>query len=162
MAQSKLDKYVSTIDYSKRRLGLTAAVGALAGISAWLLSLFLQWVLIEPVFCRSADSFGTCANGGTISIVIALVIVNILGLFALIRLGVYRPLLVVIATLLALTGTHSWLGGLSWYEASLWYGLLFGLSYSLFAWIARLKSFATVLVVLFILIISLRIFMTQL
>ena len=162
MAVLNLDRYISTIDYSKQRLGLTTVVGLAVGAGTWLLSLLLQSVFVEPVFCRSADSFGACANGGTISIVIALAVMNILGLFALIRLGIYRPLLIVIVSLLTLAGIHSWLGGFSWYEASLWYALLFGLTYTLYAWIARLNSFLLALIVMVVLLSTLRVFMTQL
>lgn len=161
MATLNLDKYISVVEYSKRRLGLTTAVGVLVGVLTWLLSLFVQWAFVEPVFCRSVDSFNACANGGTISIVIALAIVNSLGLFALIRLGVFRPLLVVIAALVTLAGTNSWLGSLSWYEASLWYGLLFGITYALYAWVARIKTFWAALALMAIILFGLRLFMAR-
>ena len=162
MAALHLDRFIKTTDFPGRRVWLTAATGALVGILSWLFSLFLQWVFIEPVFCQSTDSFSTCANGGTISIVLALAVVSSLGLLSLIRLAVYRPLLIVLASLVTLAGVNGWLGSLSWYEASAWYGLLFAITYVLYAWIARLVSFPVALITMLVIITASRLFIAQL
>lgn len=156
------NKYTATTGFSRTRFGLVVVIGLLVGVLTWLVSLLLRWAFVEPVFCRSADSFNACANGGTIAIVVALILVNFLGLFALIRLGVYRPLLVVLAAVVTLWGVHSWLGGLSWYEASLWYGLVFAVSYILYAWLARLVSFGIAAGLTLLAVIMFRFFMTHL
>jgi hypothetical protein len=158
MATAKKKNFLSTIDYSKQHVALTAAAGALVGSLTWVLSLFLQRALIEPVFCRSADAFTACANGGTTSIVLSLIAMNIIGLVILNRLGIYRPLLVILAALATLAGVNGWLGGLSWYEASLWYGLVFAAAYALYTWIARLTSFTSALIAMMVVIIIFRVF----
>lgn len=157
-----ITRIFSTIDLSKKTLLSVGLVGLGVGILTWLVSLLLQVAIIEPVFCRSADSFQACANGGTVSIVLATIIANILGLIALVRLGVYRPLLVVLAAIVTLFGIHSWAGSMSWYEATAWYALVYAVAYVLYAWIARLVSFAATLVILVLVVVIFRVFLAQL
>lgn len=162
MATNKTSRFLSTIELSWKTLLGIASVGAGVGLLTWLVNLLFQSVLIEPVFCRSADSFQACANGGTISIVIATILTNILGLIALVRLRVYRPLLVVIASIVTLFGVHVWTGAMSWYEATAWYALIYAISYALYAWLARTLSFAITLIALVIVIVLFRVFLAQL
>lgn len=157
-----VSRFFSTVDLSWRNLISIALVGAGVGVLTWLVSLLLQTLLIEPVFCQSADSFNACANGGTISIVISTIVANILGLIALVRLGVYRPLLVVLAAIITLFGIHSLVGSMSWYEATAWYATVYAVSYALYAWVARMVSFAVTLAIMFLLVIVLRVFLAQL
>ncbi len=133
-----------------------AITGLFVGIVGWLVSMAIQAWIIEPIFCRSAQTFNVCSNGGTIAWTVALIIVSIVGLLSLVRTGVFRPLLVVLATLIALWGVSAWLGPLTWWQALLWHGVLFALAYSLFAWVARIQSFLLSLVVTIVLIIIAR------
>lgn len=162
MKKTDLSKYTSTVEMTNKKLGLTIAIGFVVGVVTWLLTLLLQSYVVEPIFCRSADSFGACANGGTIAIVIALILTHTAGLFGLVRFGVFRPLLIVLAALITLIGVQSWLGSLAWYEAAAWLGLLTALAYALYAWIARMASFVVSLVVMIVVIVALRIAMAQL
>lgn len=141
----------------ERRSVVGAAVtGLIVGVVGWLVSLAIQAWIIEPIFCRSAQTFNVCSNGGTIAWTVALIIVSIVGLLSLVRTGVFRPLLVVLATLIALWGVSAWLGPLPWWQALLWHGVLFALAYSLFAWVARIQSFLLSLIVTIVLIIIVR------
>lgn len=133
-----------------------AITGLFVGIAGWLASMAIQAWIIEPIFCRSAQTFNVCSNGGTIAWTVALIIVSIVGLLSLVRTGVFRPLLVVLATLIALWGVSVWLGPLPWWQAALWHGILFALAYSLFAWVARIQSFLLSLIVTLVLIIIAR------
>lgn len=130
--------------------------GFMVGLIGWLVSMGLQMWIIEPIFCRSAQSFGVCSNGGTIAWGVAMVIVSIIGLFGLVRGGVFRPLLVVLAALIALWGANSWLGAFEWWQSALWQGGLFAVAYGLFAWVARLMSFILALILTIVLIIGAR------
>lgn len=116
-------------------------IGVATGVLGWLVYMAISQFFIEPVFCRSAETFTVCKNGGTIAWVSAHIIVLAAATAALARLGVYRPLLIVLGVLVALWGAHSWLGGLEWYAALLWQGLLFGIAVALFGWIARIPNF---------------------
>ncbi len=133
-----------------------ALTGLFVGIVGWLVSMAIQAWIIEPIFCRSAQTFNVCSNGGTIGWTVALIIVSIIGLLSLVRTGVFRPLLVVLATLIALWGVSAWLGPLPWWQALLWHGALFALAYSLFAWVARFQSFLLSLIITIVLIIIAR------
>lgn len=133
-----------------------AVTGLAVGLVGWLVNMAIQAWIIEPIFCRSTQSFDVCANGGTISWAVALIIASIVGLLSLVRTGVFRPLLVVLATLIALWGVSAWLGPLPWWQALLWHGVLFAIAYSLFAWVARIQSFLFSLIVTIVLIIITR------
>jgi len=142
---------------SERRSVLTTVLTGLAvGVVGWLLSLGLQRFFIEPVFCRNPDAFSTCAQGGTVAWVVAVVIISALGLIALVRTGVFRPLLVVLAAIAALWGASAWLGPLAWWQALIWHGVLFALAYALFGWIARTQKFPIAFVATIVIIIALR------
>lgn len=139
-----------------RSLVGVAVTGLAVGLIGWLVNMAIQSWIIEPIFCRSTQTFDVCSNGGTISWAIAMIIVSIIGLLSLVRSGVFRPLLVVLAVLIALWGASAWLGPLSWWEAMIWQGVIFAFAYSLFAWVARLQSFLLSLIVTIVLVILTR------
>lgn len=154
MAQVNTSPFYITQD---RRSAIgAAATGLFVGIVGWLVSMAIQAWIIEPIFCRSAQTFNVCSNGGTIGWTIALIVVSIVGLLSLVRTGVFRPLLVVLAALIALWGVSAWLGPLPWWQSLLWHGVLFALAYSLFAWVARMQSFLLSLIITIIFIIAAR------
>ena len=126
---------------SRQSLIGATLVGAIVGLSGWLLTLAIQYWLIEAVFCRSADTFSVCANGGNIAWVTAHLVVVIASVVALVRVNVYRPLMVVIASLLALWGLGAWLAPMAWYFFLGWEVVLFALAYTLFTWLASLERF---------------------
>jgi hypothetical protein len=131
-------------------------IGAVAGASGWLLYLGVSQFFIEPVFCRNAETFSVCNNGGTIAWITAHVIVMAATVAVLARMAVYRPLLVVLGVLLSLWGAHAWLGGLEWYFGVLWQALLFGLAVALFGWVARTANFVVAVIVSVVLIVLAR------
>ena len=134
----------------------TVLTGLVVGLVGWLLSLAIQTWIIDPVFCRSPQTFAVCANGGTIGWVIAMILVSIASLLSLVRNGVFRPLLVVLASLIALWGASAWLGPLPWWQGMLWHGVLFALAYALFAWVARLSNFLIAVIITIVLIVAAR------
>jgi hypothetical protein len=144
------------IGSDRRSLVATILTGFVVGVGGWLLDLAIQRFFVVPVFCNDANSFSVCANGGTIAWVIAIVIVSVIGLFSLVRINVFRPLLVVLAAVAALWGVFGWLGPLAWWQATLWQGVLFALAYILFTWIARTERFPVAFIVTVLVIILLR------
>jgi len=130
--------------------------GLVAGIVGWLLQLSLKTWVIAKLFCDSPDTFAVCSNGGTIAWVVAMVIVGIASLLVLVRSGVFRPLLVILASLIALWGANLWLGPLEWWQAMLWHGGLFALAFGLFAWIARINKFLLALIVTIVIVVLAR------
>lgn len=155
-------KFLPEDDVPLSHIGAIAIVGALVGIATWLLSLLLQTAVIEPLFCRSADQFAICGSGGTIAFSIAAVIAHIAGLFALVRIGTYRPLLVVLATIVTLWGIQLWLGSLQWFEATLFYGFVVAVCYALYAWLSRVVSFGVTVAIILVVIVLTRLFLNVL
>ena len=75
---------------------------------------------------------------------------------SLVRIRVYRPLLVVLAVVLALWGIQSIVVVLPWYLALVGMVAVGALSYSLFAWIARLRSFVLAAIVTVVIAVLVR------
>lgn len=116
-------------------------VGAGVGLLGYLLTLAIKFLFIENVFCRSADTQSICADGWNISWIAAHILVGLGSIFALVRAGVFRPLLVVIAAFVALWGVGAWIVPLAWPLALFWEVVLFGVAYALFAWLASITRF---------------------
>lgn len=134
----------------------SAIVGLVAGALTWGLSLVLQRYFVEPVFCHSVDSFGVCANGGTIGFNIALLIVAVAAVVALVRVEGYRPLLVAIAAIATLWSANTWLGVHTWWEATLWMSLLSMIAYLVYSWIARITIFPVSVLLMAIVVVAAR------
>lgn len=149
-------EFVDSDTSNRRVLTRVAATGAGVGLAGWLLSLAVSNFFIVPVFCRSADSFGICAQGGDYAWTISFIVVSIVAVFALVRLNVYRPLLVVLAAFVALIGIAPWLAPLAWYWAALWNVALFGLAYAVFAWLATMENFLNSLIATIVVVILAR------
>ncbi len=139
-----------------RQLVMPLVIGVVVGAGGWLLNMLLQNFLIEPIFCKSADSFTVCANGGTVAWGMAFVIAGIISVLVLARNTIYRPLLVVIMAFAALWGIGAWLAPMSWWMALLWSGVLFGLAYALFAWVASITRFWVALLISILLVVVSR------
>ena len=134
----------------------STVVGAVAGALTWGLSLLVQKYFLEPVFCRSSDSFMACANGGSISFNLSLIIVSIAAVAALVRVGGYRPLLVAIAAVATLWSANEWLGAFVWWEAVLWLTVLSAAAYLVYSWVARVTSFPASVVIMVMAVVAAR------
>ena len=132
-------------------------IGFVVGMLGWLLYLGIAQFIIEQIFCRNADSFGVCRNGGTVAWAAAQVVVMIAALAALARLAVYRPLFIILGVFIALWSAHAWLGVLPWWGAMLWHGALFALAFAVFGWLARIQSFIVALIIGLVVIVLSRV-----
>lgn len=131
-------------------------VGVVTGALGWLLYMAISKYFIVPVFCRSADAFAICNNGGTIAWIAAHLIVAVGAVAVLARMGVYRPLLVAIAVIASLWSAHAWLGVMPWWMGMVWQAGLFGLAFALFGWLARATNLIFVVVLTVILVVLSR------
>ena len=134
----------------------TGIIGAIVGALTWGVNLLVQRFFIEPVFCRSADNFSVCANGGSLAFNIALVLLAVAAVAALVKIGGYRPLLVAIAVVISFWSANSWLGVQTWWEATLWLSLLMAVAYIGFSWVARIASFPISVAAMVIVVILAR------
>lgn len=131
-------------------------LGAVVGALVMGGSILLEQYFVEPVFCRSADSFALCADGGNLAYNVATVLVGIVGAVGLVKMSVYRPLLVVIAAAAVMWSANAWLGVLPWYETLAWLAGLYGVVYALFAWVLRITNFVLAFALMIILIVAAR------
>jgi hypothetical protein len=126
-------------------------VGALYYGAMYLLNLYV----FGNVLCR-AQASADCAQAPTYSMIVASVLSALVGIGLLVRLRIYRPLLVVGASLISLWGIGTTLLSLHFLAAFVIAAVLFGLAYAVFTWFIRIRSFILALVTVVVLIVILR------
>jgi hypothetical protein len=141
------------IDMRPDVLVRVALLGLGLGAVTWVVSFLMSKFATGPMFCPGG---GTCEAGDAIAGNVTLVLASVVGMLVLVRQGVYRPMLIVIAAALTLWNIGGWLSGIVWYEAIGWSALIYMVTYVAYAWLVRLKNFVIVLVVLAALIIFVR------
>lgn len=130
-------------------------LGAVVGLVAWGLSIVLDTYVLSAILCKGNTTL-TCAGAAQYAETAATIIGAGVGLFFLVKLQVFRPLLVVLAATISLWGIVSLAGLLPWYGIGLSAVVLYAFAYGAFAWVARLRSFWLVLVLLVALIAGVR------
>lgn len=133
-----------------------AIIGFATGVVGWLLYMAIATYFVEPVFCRSPETYAVCKYGGTIAWTSSHIIVMAAAVAIMAKMAVYRPLLVVLAAFIGLWASHAWLGGLDWYIALAWSGALFALAFAAFGWIARSASFLVAAILSVIIVVIAR------
>jgi hypothetical protein len=131
------------------------ALGAVIGLLVWGLTLVIDRYILTAVLCQGNQVLD-CANTSLYAESVATIVGAIIGLFFLVRLQVFRPLLVVLATVVSLWGIIGLAGLLPWYGIGLSAIILYAFAYGLFAWVARIRSFVLVLVLLVVLVMAVR------
>lgn len=130
----------SLIELRPQTVLQAALLGAGLGVVSWLLTMLIRQVIFVPLFCGDpSNSMCVGSTGG--AGVITLIAVSIAGLLGLVRLGVYRPLLVALAAAVTLWDMAIWLGKLYWFEALAWSIVLYALSYVVYTWLVRPRNF---------------------
>lgn len=127
-------------------VGLFVAI--LYGVLAYIISKYV----VDPLTCGGGQA-SSCAQSGSISTNIALVLAAIGGLALAIRLELSRPLFVVLFATALLWGFGDITAGLVWLEVFGWALLLFTAVYVLSAWMTRhhnLTALTVVAVVIFV------------
>lgn len=134
-------------------------LGLAVGLLVPLLSFLLERFFIEPVFCRSADSFGVCATGGLTAYYIATALVSVLAIVLLANWQVFRPLLIVVGVAASLWGLKKYSGDVasaSGLEFYLFSAVIFALAYLLFYWVMRIRTFVISVILAVGLVIAIR------
>lgn len=154
MDQSDLsEKTPSFIELSPQSLLQVALLGAGLGVLYWLLTLLVRQIVFVPLFC--GDPTNTMCVGATGSAgVVALILASVVGLLGLVRLAIYRPLLIALAAAVSLWGLSGWTANMFWLEAMASSVVLFALCYAIFTWLVRPRSFvlAGILVVVMVIL----------
>jgi hypothetical protein len=148
------DTPATLVAMTNRQLLQILLVGALTGIVAWGLTyIFNQYVYIT-LLCHGTATH--CSMSTQYAAVSANILAIGAGLFGLVRLQVFRPLLIVLASTLMFWGLVNILTSLPWYDALLASAGLYALAYALFAWIDRIRAFVLALVIMAIVVVGVR------
>lgn len=134
-----------------------AVVGLAVGVITWVAATLLERFVFSAVMCRD-DAATNCANAESYALIVAMILGGVSALIALVQARIYRPLLVVIAVTAALWAFAGALdlGDIAWYLSLPITAVLFALSYALFAWVARLRSFVLSVVLSIVLVVAIR------
>lgn len=140
---------------SARHVWQTALIGMAVGLLVWGIAWLFDTYLYTIVLCRG-DLAGRCASAPEYAEATAGIIAAAAGLFAMARLQIFRPLPVAIGALISLWGLSALTAPLPWIAAALSTIILYGLSYALFSWAVRIRSFLFAMVVLIVLVVLVR------
>jgi hypothetical protein len=153
------EKPAPLIEMSGQRLVQVIGVGAAVGLAAWGLAYVLENYVLQALMCHGSVTI-RCVAEPQYADAMASILAAGIGLFGLVRLQVFRPLLTVLATTLSLWGL------LEAARVSFPYGVgvasifLYALSYGLFAWIARIRLFWLTVILTLSLLIIVRLILT--
>jgi len=137
--------------------GRTIVLGAVVGLTYWLLTTLIGQYIIEPITCRQVTNAAACTNATALSGNIAAVLVAVLAIVGMVRLNIARPIIVAVASAALLWDLGAWTVGLFWLEAIAWSVLLYALVFALFGWITRYATLITSLVISLLFVIIIRI-----
>ena len=129
--------------------------GALVGVAVAIVYLLLNKFVFTAVLCRP-QSTGDCTQAPNYAAISAFVLSVLGGVIVLAQARVYRPLLVVLAALISLWGIQDHAVDAMWYWVILAAAVMFGLSYGLYAWLARIRNFILALVVTIVVVVLIR------
>lgn len=150
------EKPPKVIYMSLRTIVSVLVAGLLLGAIAYGLTLLLDRAVLNPIFCQNNDTLQVCLNTERIAANMATVLVSVAGMFALLQLGVYRPLLIAAAAAVLLWGSTAWLQA-NWLEEILWSIGLYGLVYTALVWLSRIRNFVIALIAIVIVVVAARI-----
>jgi len=154
MEQTYIEERPSQIvTMSVRQMLQVFLVGLLVGCVIWGVTFLFEKYILGAVLCKGQVS---CSPAGQYASVFAAILSMAVGLAILVKLQIFRPLLIVIAAAVCLWGAFSIVSKLQWYEAMLFCAALYALAYATFAWIARVRLFSFSLLVTFVLTVIVR------
>lgn len=132
-------------------------VGACAGILLWVLGIVLDHYVVTPLLCRDGVDAALCVSAPDYAWYGAAIIAAAAALLALVRLFVFRPLLVVLGAVVATWRLWALVAPLPSLAQVAVLALLFALIYGLFSWIARVRLFWLSLVLVIVAVLLIRI-----
>ena len=119
-----------------------ALAGVVIGLVTAALYVVLDKYVFTPALCGEATAAaGRCGNKLYFASALAMILSALGGLFAMVQLRVFRPLLVVLLVTIGLWNVVLLIDGLVWWQMALAAGLLFAVAYAAFAWLVQLRNF---------------------
>lgn len=130
-------------------------VGALMGLVLWGIGLLFNQYVFEVYFCEDAIT-SSCSNSQNYSATIASLIGGIAALVGLIRLRVYRPLLVLLASIISLWGILQTSWELDLFTGMLMVTALYALAFGVYSWVARVREFWIAIAAIIVIVVAVR------
>ena len=143
----------------RRQFWQILLLGAISGLLVWGLSFLLDTYVYQAILCQNGAS--DCGASDQYSMITASIVAGVLALLALVRLGVFRPLLVVLAVVVSLWSLVETLWTAQWYYAAICSVVLYALAYGAYGWIARIRSFWIALGISIVLMVAVRFVITS-
>lgn len=137
--------------------GRTIAFGAITGIIFWLLTIIIGRYVVEPLVCRQVIDATMCTNATSLAGNISAILAATLSVVVMVRAGIARPIIVVVATAALLWNLAAWTDGLFWLEALVWSAILYAAAFALFGWITRYVTLWVTLILSFLIVAIIRI-----
>lgn len=154
------DVPTSFVAMNMKKLVFIIICGAIAGLVTWGLSILLDTYIYKAILCNG-DAAVQCASSYQYAITTATIIGAAVGLFGLVRLHVFRPLLIVIAAFIALWGLLALIRPFAWYTEMITVVGLYAFAFGLFGWLARIKLFYIALIAVIIIAVVTRLLLNS-
>ena len=140
MSETASETRSNLVPMTWRELARIGAIGAVIGALSVGLYVLFHTYIFQAVLCRDQANTA-CGQAATYAAITTAFIASFVAVVVLAHIRVYRPLLIILAAILALWGIQSIVAVLPWYWALAGMIAVGALAYSLFAWIARIRSF---------------------
>jgi len=151
------DQYQTVISRTWQTWGRTVVLGAVVGLTFWLLTTLIGQYIVEPIACKQVINAAACTNALPLAGNIATVLVAALAVVGMVRLSIARPIIVAVGAGALLWDLGGWTLDLFWVEAIAWSVLLYALVFALFGWITRYAALLTSLILSLLIVLIIRI-----
>ena len=155
MSETASETRSNLVPMTWRELARIGAIGAVIGALSVGLYVLFHTYIFQAVLCRDQANTA-CGQAATYAAITTAFIASFVAVVVLAHIRVYRPLLIILAAILALWGIQSIVAVLPWYWALAGMIAVGALAYSLFAWIARIRSFILSAVVAIVIAVIIR------
>lgn len=149
------DTPTSLVPMNVKKLLFVMLFGAVAGLVTWGLTVLLDTYVYKAILCNS-DAAVQCASSYQYATTTSTIIGAAVGLFGLVKLQVYRPLLIVIASFVSLWGLLHLLIPFPWYGEAITAVVLYGVAFGTFAWLARIRKFVFAIILVILMVVAVR------
>lgn len=134
----------SIIEQDARVTLRIALTGLILGIVAAVLTYTLERFVIANLVCGGE---ATCRGAASYAGGVATVFAGIVGVIALVRAGVYRPIIITVGTAISLWGVSIWLFGAGVLMSLLLTAFLYAVAYVTYGWLVRIRKAPIMLIV---------------
>lgn len=148
-------KPIPFIAVTVRQVLGTAIVGAATGLTSWGLAVVFSEYILKGIFCQATIT-EQCAMAAGQGRGAGMILATIIAVFVLVKLQVFRPLLIGVGVMASTWGIASVLMALPVHLAAMLFAGLYAVAYLGFMWIARLRSFGMALVLMIVMVVVVR------